>query len=111
MKRIGRSWAALAVIALSACNFAGEGEPTEAQRGDGSDTIELAEFPDRPYWGDTHLHTDISVDAFGFGVRLGAEEALKFGLIDQVVDKRPALDEDDEVTVGDADDGDDGANS
>jgi ATP-dependent Clp protease protease subunit len=42
---------------------------------------------------------------------LSPEEALKFGLIDQVVDKRPALDEDDEVTVGDADDGDDGANS
>ena len=84
MKRIGRSWAALAVMALSACNFAGEGEPTEAQRGDGSDTIELAEFPDRPYWGDTHLHTDISVDAFGFGVRLGAEEALKFARGDKV---------------------------
>ena len=31
-----------------------------------------------PYWGDTHLHTSNSVDAFGFGVRLGPEEALRF---------------------------------
>ncbi|GMN01984.1 DUF3604 domain-containing protein [Erythrobacter sp. MTPC3] len=48
------------------------------QRGDGEGAIELAEFPDRPYWGDTHLHTDNSVDAFGFGVRLGPEDALRF---------------------------------
>ena len=49
-----------------------------AQAGNGEDTIALAEYPDRPYWGDTHLHTDNSVDAFGFGVRLGPEQALRF---------------------------------
>lgn len=48
------------------------------QRGDGEGTVELADYPDRVYWGDTHLHTDNSVDAFGFGVRLGPEEALQF---------------------------------
>ncbi|MBX7539687.1 DUF3604 domain-containing protein [Qipengyuania sphaerica] len=67
-----------ALLALAACGRIGSDEPTEAQRGDGTDAVELAEFPDRPYWGDTHLHTDISVDAFGFGVRLGPEEALRF---------------------------------
>ena len=76
-------YATVAVWLLGACSM-GPGEPTEDQRGDGTDTIELAEFPDRPYWGDTHLHTDISVDAFGFGVRLGAEEALKFARGDKV---------------------------
>ncbi len=84
MRRIATGWVALAVLALSGCGLAGEGEPGEDQRGDGTDTIELAEFPDRPYWGDTHLHTDISVDAFGFGVRLGAEAALKFARGDKV---------------------------
>ncbi|MBD2840650.1 DUF3604 domain-containing protein [Erythrobacter rubeus] len=55
-----------------------------SQTGDGTDTIELAEFPDRPYWGDTHLHTDNSIDAFGFGVRLGPEEALRFASGEEV---------------------------
>ena len=77
-------WVALAALALSGCDSMDTGEPTEDQRGDGTATIALAEFPDRPYWGDTHLHTDLSVDAFGFGVRLGAEEALKFARGDQV---------------------------
>lgn len=48
------------------------------QAGNGEGIIALAEFPDRPYWGDTHLHTDNSVDAYGFGVRIGPEEALRF---------------------------------
>ena len=77
-------WAALAALALAGCDIAEGGEPNAAQSGDGSDTIELAEFPDRPYWGDTHLHTDVSVDAFGFGVRLGPEDALKFARGDKV---------------------------
>lgn len=69
-----------ASLALAACG----GNVDEASSGDGENTIELAEFPDRPYWGDTHLHTDNSVDAFGFGVRLGPEEALKFARGDEV---------------------------
>ena len=28
-------------------------------------------FPDRVFWGDTHLHTGLSVDAGLFGARLG----------------------------------------
>ena len=32
-------------------------------------------FPSRPLWGDTHLHTGLSVDAGLFGARLGLEEA------------------------------------
>jgi len=62
-----------ALMALAGCNAV-----DESQRGDGEGTIELAEYPDRPYWGDTHLHTDVSFDAYGFGNRLGAEEALRF---------------------------------
>lgn len=48
------------------------------QASNGEGTVELAEYPDRVYWGDTHLHTDNSIDAFGFGVRIGPEEALRF---------------------------------
>ncbi|WP_379553942.1 DUF3604 domain-containing protein [Qipengyuania sp. DGS5-3] len=69
-----------AALALAACGDTVD----ESQSGTGEGTIELAEFPDRPYWGDTHLHTDNSVDAFGFGVRLGPEDALKFARGDEV---------------------------
>jgi hypothetical protein len=37
-------------------------------------------FPTRPVWGDTHLHTANSPDAFAFGNRLGPEEAYRFAL-------------------------------
>ena len=35
-------------------------------------------------WGDTHLHTANSVDAFGFGVRLSPEDALRFARGEEV---------------------------
>ena len=35
-------------------------------------------FPTWPLWGDTHLHTANSPDAFAFGNRLGPEEAYRF---------------------------------
>ena len=38
-----------------------------------------------PLWGDTHLHTDISMDAGAFGNRLGLDEAYQFARGDQVV--------------------------
>ena len=76
--------ATLAALALAACDGAGAGSADEAAAGDERDDVALAEFPDRPYWGDTHLHTDLSVDAFGFGVRLGPEDALKFARGDEV---------------------------
>ena len=70
------------VAILAGCDAAGE--ISQEQRGTGEGTIELAEFPDRPYWGDTHLHTDQSIDAFGFGVRLGPEAALQYASGDEV---------------------------
>ncbi|NVE95737.1 DUF3604 domain-containing protein [Altererythrobacter lutimaris] len=69
-----------ASLVLAACGS----EARPEQSGNGENTIELAEFPDRPYWGDTHLHTDNSVDAFGFGVRLGPEAALRFARGEEV---------------------------
>ena len=32
-------------------------------------------FPSQVFWGDTHLHTDMSMDAGAFGNRLGIDEA------------------------------------
>jgi hypothetical protein len=35
-------------------------------------------FPTRPLFGDTHLHTSFSLDAGAFGARLGPREAYRF---------------------------------
>ena len=37
------------------------------------------DFPSRPYFGDTHVHTLYSMDAALFGNTLGLEEAWRFG--------------------------------
>jgi hypothetical protein len=42
-------------------------------------------FPRQVYWGDTHLHTGLSVDAGLFGARLGLEDAYRFARGEQVV--------------------------
>lgn len=41
-------------------------------------------FPSNVYWGDTHLHTALSMDAGAFGNRLGLDEAYRFGRGDEV---------------------------
>ena len=41
-------------------------------------------FPRQIYWGDTHLHTGLSVDAGLFGCRLGLEDAYRFARGEQV---------------------------
>ena len=35
-------------------------------------------FPERVYWGDTHLHTSFSMDAGAFGCRLAPRDAYRF---------------------------------
>src|SRR5208337_4821471 len=41
-------------------------------------------FPTRPLFGDTHLHTAFSMDAGAFGCRLGPQEAYRFARGDQI---------------------------
>ena len=42
-------------------------------------------FPQRVFWGDTHLHTSYSTDAGLIGNRLGPDEALRFAKGEKVV--------------------------
>jgi hypothetical protein len=42
-------------------------------------------FPSRPLWGDTHLHTGLSVDAGLLGARLGLEEAYQFARGEEII--------------------------
>jgi hypothetical protein len=52
----------------------------------GKEKVRVAEtaYPENVYFGDTHLHTANSSDAFAFGVRLGPEEALRFASGEEV---------------------------
>jgi len=42
-------------------------------------------FPDQLLWGDTHLHTGLSMDAGLFGARLGLDEAYRFARGEEVM--------------------------
>jgi hypothetical protein len=42
-------------------------------------------FPSNIYWGETHLHTGLSLDAGLFGATLGHEEAYRFALGEEVM--------------------------
>ncbi|MFT6034003.1 MAG: hypothetical protein ACI854_002545 [Arenicella sp.] len=85
----------LLVIGLSAC---------EQQASEDADTSNIispisqapqaiaeASFPSNVFWGDTHVHTSNSVDAFGFGNRLDAEASLRFARGEEVTSTRGVL--------------------
>ncbi len=42
-------------------------------------------FPSQVFWGDTHLHTGLSMDAGLFGARLGLDEAYRFARGEEVM--------------------------
>jgi hypothetical protein len=70
--------AVIMALPLAAC---GDGSPRKSKKT--GPVLETA-YPQQVYWGDTHLHTSNSIDAFGFGVRLGPEEALRFARGEEV---------------------------
>ena len=41
-------------------------------------------YPTKVFWGDTHLHTSLSVDATTFGATLGVEDAYRFARGEEV---------------------------
>lgn len=41
-------------------------------------------FPERPLWGETHLHTGLSLDAGAFGNILGPDDAWRFAKGEQI---------------------------
>ncbi|MEP2685398.1 MAG: DUF3604 domain-containing protein [Parasphingorhabdus sp.] len=64
-------------LAVSGCSKDGGSNGSDAN-------VTNTEYPEQVFWGDTHLHTDNSIDAFGFGTRLDAEAALRFAKGEEV---------------------------
>ena len=79
--------AGLAFVALATSALAQEFDTNEKQLAEmyssdytGKTYSPYAErnFASRPLWGDSHVHTALSMDAGGFGNRLGVREAYRF---------------------------------
>ena len=49
-----------------------------------SDQAQTSKFPTQVFFGDTHLHTSLSMDAGAFGNRIGMDEAYQFARGDEV---------------------------
>lgn len=61
--------------ALLKGHYPGKGYSPYAQRS----------FPSNVYWGDTHLHTGLSLDAGLFGNILGHEDAYRFARGEEIL--------------------------
>ncbi|HQA17831.1 MAG TPA: DUF3604 domain-containing protein [Novosphingobium sp.] len=78
----GRAMALAALLLGSTSLVGGCDRGKEAQ--DQTAAVSANAHPQRVYWGDTHLHTSNSPDAFGFGTRLDPEAALRFARGEEV---------------------------
>jgi hypothetical protein len=67
-----------AIVALAALVSPVPQKGAAAVRAAGPETVGATAYPEQVFWGDTHLHTSNSLDAFAFGNRLGSEAALRF---------------------------------
>lgn len=72
---------AITLLTLAAC---ADQSSTSPESEASTDAAATPTYPQQVYWGDTHLHTSNSVDAFGFGNRLDAEAALRFARGEEV---------------------------
>jgi hypothetical protein len=65
-------------------SFAGYTQAETAEKGGPDYSPYVKNYPQRVLFGDTHVHTKLSNDAFAAGARLGAEEAYRFARGDEV---------------------------
>ena len=83
--------AALGLFALAASVSAQEFQANKAQlsklyTGKAYSPYAKRNFPERPLWGDSHLHTSLSMDAGGFGNRVGMRDAYRLARGEEIVD-------------------------
>ncbi len=66
------------------CGHASEAELSKLYPGKAYSPYAKRFFPNKIYWGDTHLHTGLSLDAGLFGCTLGHEEAYRLARGEEV---------------------------
>jgi hypothetical protein len=86
---LGPTLGALLLIALTAvaqdAGTATKQSLSDAYTGKAYSPYAGRNFPERPLWGDSHLHTSLSMDAGLFGNRLPPTEAYRFARGEEVV--------------------------
>jgi hypothetical protein len=60
-------------------------DPAQFRKEPGYSPYAGRRYPERPYFGDEHVHTAWSMDAGGFGTTLGPEEATRFARGEELV--------------------------
>ena len=89
MRAIGSVIAAIGFVAVALPAAAQEFQANKAQLSKfytGKVYSPYAErtFPERPLWGDNHLHTSLSFDAGAFGNRVGLRDAYRLARGEQI---------------------------
>jgi hypothetical protein len=75
------------MIAIAGCLFVVSSLASDTGTVDGAPYSPYADrnFPTQVLWGDTHLHTMLSMDAGAFGNRLGLDDAYRFTKGEEVI--------------------------
>ncbi len=90
MKKAVSICIAISLSAIATASVAQEWQPDKDQLSDlyaGKAYSPYAgrTFPERPLWGDSHLHTSLSMDAGGFGNRLGMRDAYRLARGEEII--------------------------
>jgi hypothetical protein len=76
------------LVGMASNLFFGCGQSSENAAGSSAGEPPMKEVVSNPlndvFWGDTHLHTDLSMDAGAFGNRIGMDEAYRFARGEEV---------------------------
>jgi hypothetical protein len=86
-KCLGLTVAVLLIVSVASATEWQPGKPqlSELYSGTSYSPFVGRNIPERPLWGDTHVHTSLSMDAGGFGNRLHPEAAYRFARGDEVI--------------------------
>ncbi len=72
------------IVAMVAACSGPQTQSTESSSSNSESATYAEGYPTNVYFGDTHLHTELSMDAGAFGNRLGLDEAYRFAKGEEV---------------------------
>jgi uncharacterized protein DUF3604 len=74
---------AVLIFTLGSCGSSTDDSQKNSNKATGEKAVATNDL-NNVYWGDTHLHTDLSMDAGAFGNRIGMDEAYRFARGEEV---------------------------
>ena len=83
MNKLILSTLIICLFLVSGCNQGSDSGEQNGTSGTADDSSQEG-YPENVYFGDTHLHTELSMDAGAFGNTIGLDEAYQFAKGDAV---------------------------